>query len=135
VAFFQVAYAGWAVFRIERLEEARARDARLGAMGKADVVASLARTAAALVLFTLLYGVATIALSGLRGGFWLFPVMALAQAGWYYREIGQIAAWQNLQPDDAVAARAATWRHEPPDYCPPITRGLVARQMPSPPND
>jgi hypothetical protein len=134
LAFFavaQLAYAGWSVFRIERLEEARARDARLAAMSKADLVSSLAQTAAALVFFTIVYGLASIAVTGQRGGFWLFPVLAVAQSGWYYREIGQIAAWDALQVG-GDRDRPEPWHREPPDYTPPIARGLIPVE-PAPP--
>ena len=122
----QVVYTGGSVFRIEKVAAAREKDARLAALPKERVIASLARNGAALVLFTFIYGVASIAITGQRGGFWLFPLIALAQGAWYYREIGQIAAWKAFQPehvrDDPDLGR---WRSVPPNHCPAITRGLI----------
>jgi hypothetical protein len=130
LAFFaigQLIYAGYSIFRIERVAEARERDPRFAALTKPQVISSLARNAAALVTFTIVYGIASIIITGQRGGFWLFPVLAIAQGAWYYREIGQIASWKALQADpDPTAPQHGAWRSEAPDYCPPIARGLTA---------
>lgn len=128
LAFFaaaQLIYAGYSIFSIERVSQAREQDPRFAALTKPQVIASLARNAAALVIFTLVYGVASVLITGLRGGFWLFPLLAVAQAAWYYREIGQIASWSTHQPDtDSSRAQRGVWQREGPDYCPPIARGL-----------
>ena len=133
----QVVYAGGWIFRIERVAEARERDRRLAQMPKPDVISSLARTAAALTVFTLIYGIASIALTGLRGGFWLFPLLAVAQGAWYYREIGQIATWDSFQPERSERdPDLGRWQREPPDYCPPIARALkpIAPTTATPPD-
>lgn len=135
-AVAQIVYTGGSVFRIERVAEARERDPRMARMPKADVISSLSRNAAALVVFTLIYGSASIVLTGQRGGFWLFPLLALGQAGWYYREIGQIAAWKTFQPEHVEAdPDGGRWRREPDDYCPPLARGLVAVSSHDPTTD
>lgn len=128
LAFFaigQLVYAGYSIFRIERVSEARERDPRFAALSKPDVISSLARNAAALVVFTIVYGIASILITGQRGGFWLFPTLAIAQGAWYYREIGQIASWTALKSDpDRTTAQHGAWPRDPPDYCPPIARAL-----------
>ncbi len=128
LAFFasgQLIYAGYSIFRIERVSEARERDPRFAALPKAKVISSLARTAAALVIFTIVYGLASILLTGLRGGFWLFPMLAIAQGAWYYREVGQVASWTALETDTGTTdPQHGAWRQEAADYCPPIARGL-----------
>lgn len=124
-AFGQLIYAGYSIFSIERVSQARERDPRFAALTKPQVISSLARNAAALVIFTLVYGVASVLITGLRGGFWLFPLLAVAQAAWYYREIGQIASWTTRQPDtDTSDEPRGVWQREGPDYCPPIARGM-----------
>jgi hypothetical protein len=128
LAFFaigQLVYAGYSIFRIERVSDARERDPRFAALSKPDVISSLARNAAALVVFTIVYGVASILITGQLGGFWLFPMLAVAQGAWYYRELGQIASWTALETDpDRTAAQHGAWPRDPPDYCPAIARAL-----------
>lgn len=128
IAFFaviQILYGGFSVFRIERLQIARTRDQILARMTPERVVTSLSRTAAGMVLLTLVYGLATMAITGLRGGFWLFPVLAVAQGAWYYREIGQIARWGSFQPPQAETdpARGA-WHPPGPGHVPALARGM-----------
>ena len=127
LAFFaigQIVYTGMTVFRIERIQHLRASDERFARLSKPDVISSLARNAAALVFFTLVYGIAALLLTAQRGGFWLFPLLALAQAAWYYREIGQVAEWKAFQPDVVSGGVDTGWSSGGPDYCPPIARGL-----------
>ena len=128
IAFFaivQVLYGGFAVFRIERLQAAREHDAKLAQMAPDRVVASLSRNAAGMVFLTLIYGLATIAITGLRGGFWLFPMLALAQGAWYFREIGQIARWGSFQPVEVVSdPDRGAWHPPGPGHVPALARGM-----------
>lgn len=135
LAFFaigQIVYTGMSVFRIDRLEKLRERDVRFAKLPKPKVISSLARNAAALVSFTLVYGLASIGLTGQRGGFWLFPVLAVAQGAWYYREIGEIATWKAFQPEPVIDdPDKGAWSGAGADYCPPLTRGLTALEASS----
>ncbi|HWC13780.1 MAG TPA: hypothetical protein VG929_04210 [Actinomycetota bacterium] len=133
-ALIQVVYTGGSVFRVQRLADAREKDPSLARLPKDRVVSSLARNAAALVLFTFIYGIASIAITGQRGGFWLFPVLAVAQGAWYYREIGEVAAWKAHQADHVEHdPDQGRWRTTPPDHCPGITRGLISSGAHNPP--
>lgn len=138
LAFFalgQIVYTGMAVFRIDRIHRLRTTDLGFAKLSKPAVVSSLSRTAAALVSFTLVYGIASLLLTAQRGGFWLFPLLAVAQGAWYYREIGQIAQWKALQADDTSGAPDAGWSSGGADYCPPIARGLTPLEGAAGPTD
>lgn len=124
-AVAQALYGGFALLRPARVQRARASEPKLAQMSRAKLTSVVARTAASMVAFTLAYGIAALAVSGQRGGFWLFPVIAVAQGAWYYREVGQVATWLRFQDEPAGHDRSrGVWTREPPDYCPPIARGL-----------
>lgn len=134
-AIAQALYGGFALLRPARVERARRTDPKLAEMPRAKLIRMVARTAASMLMFTLAYGIAAFVVSGQRGGFWLFPVIALAQGAWYYREVGQIAGWLGFQREHAANdASRGMWVREPVDYCPPIARGLVAvgKENPTP---
>ena len=125
-AIGQIVYTGMSVFRIDRIEQLRERDDGFARLSKPAVISSLSRNAAALVVFTLVYGIASLILTAQRGGFWLFPLLAIAQGAWYYREIGQISEWKAFQPDIVgTDVPDTSWTTGGPDYCPPIARGLT----------
>jgi hypothetical protein len=86
----QAAYGGFVLLSPERIETALAADARLAAAPRAAAITSVAWNAAGIASLTLVYGVAAFALTGLRGGFWLFVVMELLQGAWYYRLVGVV---------------------------------------------
>lgn len=125
-AVAQALYGGFVLLRSDRIKAARRDDPKLAALPRVQIVAVVARTAAAMLVFTLFYGLAAFVIGGQRGGFWLFPVIAVAQGTWYYRQVGQIAKWLGFQPE-AVAQEPGrgAWQREPPDYCPPLARALV----------
>lgn len=124
-AVAQALYGGFVLLRPDHVEQARKKDPKLAARPRSQLVGIVARTAASMTFFTLLYGLAAFGISGQRGGFWLFPVLAVAQGAWYYRQVGQIGAWMGFQPEAAAdAAPRGLWQREPPDYCPPLARGL-----------
>lgn len=126
VAVLQALFGGFYVVRIDQVKRSRAEDAKVAAMTRAQVVTALSRNAAGMTLLTLIYGLAAFAVTGQRGGFWLFPLLCVLQGAWYFREIGAVSRWLGFQPDTAVeVAPDAVWRREPPDYTPPIARGLT----------
>jgi hypothetical protein len=120
-AVAQAAYGGFVLLRSETLRKAREKDPRLAAESPDRVLTSLARTAAFMCVLTLVYGLAAFWITGQRGGFWLFPLLALAQGAWYYRQVGEIASWLRWQPV-AHGSQGTPWKREPPDYVPPIAR-------------
>lgn len=131
-AIAQALYGGFVVFRIEHVKRARDRYAKVAVMTHERLITSLSRNAAGMVLLTLIYGTASFAVTGERGGFWLFPVICLLQGAWYFREVGGVARWLAFQPEADTGVVPAVWEREPPDYCPPLARALVERIDPEP---
>ena len=124
-ALGQALYGGFVLLRPERVDQARKQDPKLAARPRSQLVGTVARNAAWMTFFTMLYGLAAFGVSGQRGGFWLFPVLAVAQGAWYYRQVGQIGSWMGFQPEAGSDGPArGVWEREPPDYCPPLVRGL-----------
>ncbi len=129
-AIGQALYGGFVVLRVDHVKRARDRDAKVAAMTHKATVTSLSRNAAGMVVLTLIYGVASFAVTGQRGGYWLFPVLCLLQGAWYFRDIGRIARWLAFQPEAKPGTVPALWEREPPDYCPPLARALAVRTEP-----
>lgn len=124
-ALGQALYGGFVLLRPDHIEQARRKDPKLGNRTRAQLVGIVARTAASMTFFTVLYGLAAFGVSGQRGGFWLFPLLAAAQGAWYYRQVGQIGAWMGFQPEPGSDLQPrGVWQREPSDYCPPLARGL-----------
>jgi hypothetical protein len=124
VAIAQAAYGGFFLLRPEAIRKARDKDQKVAAMLRDRVVSLVARNAAFMVALTLVYGIAALGLTGERGGFWLFVVVAVAQGAWYYRQVGEIGRWLSFQPATESRGPRGEWRREPADYCPPLARGL-----------
>jgi hypothetical protein len=129
LAFFaivQALYGGFFVLRIDHVKRSRQEDPKVASMTRDRVVRVLARNSAGMVLLTLVYGLAAFFVTGQLGGFWLFPLLCLFQAAWYFREIGSVIGWLGFQPDTALETTPdAVWKREPPDYTPPIARTLT----------
>jgi hypothetical protein len=126
-AIAQVVYGGYFIFRSERVRRAQESDRRIAAMSHSRLVTSLARTAAAMVILTVAYGLASLFITGERGGFWVFPLVGVAQAAWYLRQLGDIERWLGFQPEPVLERPRAEWTREPPDYVPPLVRGLSSQ--------
>lgn len=125
-ALAQAVYGGFVLLRPERVIRARRTDPKLQRLAKSDLVRSVARNAAGIAALTVVYGLAALIVTGQRGGFWLFPALALAQGAWYYREVGEVARSMELESDDARDERPkVVWQREPRDYCPPLVRALL----------
>ncbi len=123
-ALAQLFYGGFRLLRVERVAKDLERGGVLENVEDEGVVTRLARTAALMVVLTVVYGIASVAITGERGGFWLFTVVALAQGAWYYREVGVVAGWLG-QRGDAARELAPTWTGAPQDYVPPLARSLI----------
>lgn len=125
ISFVQALYAGWAILRPERVQRAMRDEASVAQMPRRAIAASVSRNAAAIASLTVIYGLAVFLLTGMRGGFVLFPLLALAQGAWYYRQAGVIAQWLSFQPEpEPERPPRPPWSREPADYCPPLARGL-----------
>lgn len=122
-AALQAIYAG-TVLRPERIK----RSLPTGPAPRAvveRVYVSATRTAAGAIPLTLVYGLAAFFITGGRASTWLFVAMMVAQGAWYYRQLGRLAAWLELQP--APAPEPPAWskpRPEPRDFAPPLARGM-----------
>lgn len=113
-------------FTVDSVKRSQERDPKTKAMPAERVVDSVSQNAASVPLLTVVYGVASVIFTGQRGGFWLFPLIALGQGAWHYRSVGEIARWLSFQPEPEVEEEVSTeWKREPPDYCPPLARGLL----------
>ena len=125
VALAQAVYGGFGILQAERVGRARERDDKTAAMSREEIVVSLARNAAGMCALTMVYGLAALAMTGQRGGFWVFPGIALLQAAWYLRQVGEIARWIEFQPAFVIKEAPKTeWDSASADYTPPIARGL-----------
>lgn len=124
-AAIQAVVVGFLMLRPERVRRAFERDPRLAAMPRDGVTMLLARNAAGIAALTLVYGLAAFVISGERGYLWPFLVVLAAQMGWYARLVGEVAAWLRFQQPPRTERKRSVWRREPPDYCPPLARGLV----------
>jgi hypothetical protein len=129
MAIAQAAYLGFVILRPERVAEARKNDPKLGKMSRSEIVASIARNAAAAALLSIVYALAAFGLTGERGGYWLFFVLCFAQLAWYFRATGEIGRFMAFQPEfvsgapDQVAP-ADTGEGDGASRPPPLARGV-----------
>jgi hypothetical protein len=136
MALAQALYGGFVVLQSERVRKARERDEKTGAMAREEIVTSVTRNAAGMCALTMVYGLAALGLTGQRGGFWIFPGIALLQAAWYFRQVNEVARWIEFQPAFVGGDTSKSeWNAEPTDYTPPIARGLTPAGNEGAPSD
>ena len=123
-AVAQAAYGGFSLLRVDRVRESWVSDPKMTEMTRAEVAALVSRNAAILVVLTLVYGLALLGLTGERGSFWLFALLAVLQAAWYFRQTHQITEYLARQPEKEKEKKGGRWQREPDDYCPPLARPL-----------
>lgn len=125
-ALVAAAFTMFRAFTVDSVKRSQERSPKTKAMPATRVIDSVSQNAAAVPLLTIVYGVASVIFTGQRGGFWLFPLIALGQGAWHYRSVGEIARWLSFQPEPEPEEEISTeWKQPPPDYCPPLARGLV----------
>ena len=129
LVLFALGAAAFSMFRaitVDAVKRSMERSPKVKAMSQQRVVDSVSQNAASIPLLTIVYGAASVIFTGQRGGFWLFPLIALGQGAWHYRSVGEIVRWLTFQPEPEPEEEVSTeWRREPPDYCPPLARGLA----------
>ena len=126
-ALGQVLYGGFVALHPERLEKTRKEDPKTRSLSRERLLTSVARTASGMVALTLVYGLAAFAITRQRGGYWLFLALIGAQLAWYLRQVGVVGRWlafQSDEPDPPENGEDAGWHGAPPDYVPPVARGL-----------
>ena len=126
-ALAQAVYGGFVLLHTERIHKLRTTDDKVAAMPRSRVLAIVVRTAATLILLTLVYGTAAFVITGQRGGFWLFAVLTLFQGAWYVRQINAVGRYLDFQKDPEPPRPSGAWKQPPPDYTPPLARGLQSR--------
>jgi hypothetical protein len=124
MAVLQAAYGGFAVLQIEKVRESWRNDPKMADMGRYDVAALVSRNAAIMVFLTVVYGLALFFLTGERGSFWFFALLALLQTAWYFRQTRQITEYLSVQPEPEVEKTGGRWEREPDDYVPPLARSF-----------
>jgi hypothetical protein len=125
----QATFVGFVVLRIERVQTSIERDPKLGEMSKDQIAGSLGRAGAGMAMLTVLYGLSALFVSGQRAGFWLFAILTMIQLAWYFRQTGVISQWLEFQPEPTPHRIRDVWRKAPPDYVPPLTRGLTGTEQ------
>lgn len=127
-AVAQALYVGFMVMRPEKVRSARENDEGLARLSRKEIVATVARNAALIPLLTIVFGLAAFALTGERGGYWLFFVVCIAQLAWYFRSSGEIGRFMSFQPEFGEGAVKDTTEMaagaSDPHYVPPLARGV-----------
>lgn len=131
-AFGQALYGGFVLLHPERIQKLRSTDAKVATLPRERVLALVIRTAATMILLTAFYGIVSFGVTGQRGGFWLFAVLSLLQGAWYVRQVNVIGDYLGFQPEPTPPRPSFAWEQAPPDYTPPIARGLSVQSSTDP---
>jgi hypothetical protein len=123
-AVLQAAYGGFSILQVDRVRESWDDDPKMARMTRNDVAALVARNAAIMVGLTLVYGLADFFLTGERGSFWFFALLAVLQAAWYFRQTRKITEYLALQQEPEKNESGGRWEREPDDYVPPLARSF-----------
>lgn len=126
-AIAQAIYGGFVLLHTERIHKLRTTDDKVASMSRERILVLVMRTAATLVMLSFVYGLAAFAITGQRGGFWLFAVLTLFQGAWYVRQVNAVGRYLDFQQDPEPPRPTGAWKQPPPDYTPPLARGLQAR--------
>lgn len=126
VAAAQAIYGAFFVLQVDRVRGAMDADPRLSLASRQRVLTVVTRTAAGMILLTLVYGLVAFWFTGQRGGFWLFAFIGVVQLLWYLRQVNSIAGYLDWQKDPVDAPTDDGWQSPSADYSPPIVRGLAA---------
>jgi hypothetical protein len=123
-AVLQAAYGGFSILQVDKVRESWATDPKMASMSRAEVAALVSRNAAIMVALTVVYGLALFFLTGERGSFWLFALLALLQAAWYFRQTRKITEYLSVQQEPETTKTGGRWEREPDDYTPPLARSF-----------
>lgn len=124
-AFGQAVYGGFVLLQTERIKNILSGEGRMSGGTRQRILDLVMRNAAVMVGLTFVYGVAAFFITGQRGGFWLFAFLSLVQTAWYLRQVNEIAKFLEFQQEPEPDTTEGEWKKPPPDYTPPIARGLV----------
>jgi len=122
-AVIQAAYGGFSILQVDKVQESWRSDRKMASMTRAEVAVVVSRNAAVMVGLTIVYGLALFFLTGERGSFWFFALLAVLQAAWYFRQTRKITEYLAVQQEPEKEA-GGRWEREPDDYCPPLARSF-----------
>jgi hypothetical protein len=123
-AVAQAAYGGFSILHVDKVRESWDTDPKMASMSRDQVAGLVSRNATIMVGLTLVYGLALFFLTGERGSFWLFALLAVLQAAWYFRQTRKVTEYLAVQQEPVTDKAGGRWVREPDDYCPPLARSF-----------
>ena len=121
----QAIYGGFVLLQTERIRQVLAGEGRMAGLSRQRILTLVMRNAATMIGLTFVYGVSAFVITGQRGGFWLFALLSVLQAAWYLRQVNEISKFLDYQPEPQPDETPGEWKKAPPDYSPPLARGLL----------